>query len=48
MDLIAQKKVLKNLEVLAGYCFFLPGSFIKSTGPSPQGHWLFLQATLNY
>jgi len=48
IDLVVQKKILKNLEVLAGYCFFFPGSFIESTGPAPNGQWLFLQTTLNF
>jgi hypothetical protein len=48
IDLIAQKKLLRNLEILAGYCFFLPGQFVKLTGPTPQGHWLFLQTTINF
>ncbi|MGB9894010.1 MAG: alginate export family protein, partial [Candidatus Saccharicenans sp.] len=48
LDLVVQKKLLKNLEVLAGYCFFFPGRFIELTGPAPKGHWFFLQTTLNF
>lgn len=48
IDLVAQKKILKNLELLTGYCFFLPGSFVESTGPSPIGRWFFLQTTFNF
>jgi hypothetical protein len=48
VDLTAQKKVSKNLDLILGYCFFVPGKFIKLTGKSPLAHWFFLQTTINF
>ena len=46
VDLIAKKKISEYLEILAGYSFFIPGKFVKNTGPSPTAHWCFLQTTV--
>ena len=46
VDLIAKKTISNHLEILGGYCFFIPGEFIKNTGPSPTAHWCFLQTTV--
>lgn len=48
VDLTARKKIADYLELLGGYCFFIPGEFIKKTGPSPTAHWYFLEATLYF
>ncbi|HEC99700.1 MAG TPA: hypothetical protein ENN18_04890 [Proteobacteria bacterium] len=48
VDLTARKKVADYLEVLGGYCFFIPGEFIKNTGSSPTAYWYFLEATLYF
>lgn len=46
VDLIAKKEISKYLEILGGYCFFMPGEFVKKTGTSPIAQWFFLQTTV--
>jgi len=46
VDMIAKKKISEYLEILGGYSFFIPGKFVKNTGPSPTAHWCFLQTTV--
>jgi len=41
-----KKKISEFLEILGGYSFFIPGEFVKNTGPSPTAHWCFLQTTV--
>ena len=33
------------LELMAGIGYYLPGSFVRQTGPAPRGLWHMLQAT---
>jgi len=30
---------------MAGYAYFMPGSFIERTGPAGDANWGFVQAT---
>jgi hypothetical protein len=46
VDLVVEKKISKYLEILGGYFFFIPGEFVKKTGPSPTAQWGFLQTTV--
>lgn len=48
VDLIAKKTISKHLEILGGYCFFIPGEFVKKTGSSPKAQWYFLQTTVYF
>jgi hypothetical protein len=43
VDLTAKMKLSDYLEILFGYSFFIPGEFVKNTGPSPTAQWGFLQ-----
>ncbi|MDZ7371960.1 MAG: alginate export family protein, partial [candidate division KSB1 bacterium] len=45
IDLIARSNVTKQLELLAGYSFFMPGTFVKNTGDAPICRVCFLQST---
>ena len=38
------KKAIKKFELMAGYAYFVPGSFIERTGPAGDANWGFLQA----
>jgi hypothetical protein len=48
VDLIAKKTISNHLEILGGYCFFIPGEFVKNTGSSPTAQWYFLQTTVYF
>ena len=41
-------KAIKKLELMAGYGYFLPGSFVESTGNAGDAHWLFIQTMLSF
>lgn len=43
IDAIIQVKVTDYVTLLAGWCLFIPGEFVKSTGKAPIAHWYFLQ-----
>jgi len=45
VDLTVRKKLFDWLEMLGGYCFFIPGEFIRNTGRSPVAQWYFLETT---
>lgn len=47
-DLSLGSKILKNVEVLTGYSFLIPGEFIKNTGSSPSANWYFLETTFYF
>jgi hypothetical protein len=48
IDLILNKKFSHNLDLLIGYSYFIPGKFIKNTGPAETTNWYFLQLTFNF
>jgi len=48
IDLTVRKKIFGWLEVLSGFCFFLPGKYAKETGPSPIAKWRFLETTFYF
>jgi len=48
IDLTAKKNITDHFEILGGYCFFIPGEFVKNTGKSPLGQWYFLQTTFYF
>ncbi|NQT20243.1 MAG: alginate export family protein [Planctomycetes bacterium] len=39
----SMKKAIKKLELMAGYAYFVPGSFIQRTGPAGDANWGFVQ-----
>jgi len=43
VDLIARYNCTRHLELMAGYARFLPGTFMKRTGPAPDADWFFVQ-----
>lgn len=48
IDLTAKKNITDHFEILGGYCFFIPGEFIRNTGKSPVARWYFLQTTFYF
>jgi len=46
IDLTLRMEILKWLQFLGGYCFFIPGEFAKNTGEHPLAQWAFAQVTL--
>jgi hypothetical protein len=48
IDLRAKKYITDHFEIQGGYCFFIPGKFVKNTGKSPIAKWYFLQTTLYF
>lgn len=46
VDLTFHYKPVKWLDILGGYCFFVPGEFIEKTGPHPVPQWIFLQTEI--
>ena len=46
IDLIAQKKISEFLEIMGGYSVFIPGEFVKNTGPNSTAQWWFLQTRI--
>jgi hypothetical protein len=48
VDLTVRKKVSKNLDILGGYCFFVPGRFIQRTGNSLTAQWFFLDTAVHF
>ncbi|WP_051012470.1 alginate export family protein [Desulfobacula toluolica] len=48
LDLICKYKVNPHLELMAGYAFFVPGSFAENTGSSEDAHWGFTQVTISF
>jgi len=47
-DFILGSKISSYLELQTGYCFFIPGKFVKSTGNSPAANWYFLETTIYF
>lgn len=47
-DFILITKIFSYLELQTGYCFFIPGGFVKSTGNSPFANWYFLETTIYF
>jgi len=41
-------KAIRKLELMAGYGYFMPGSFIKRTGSADDAHWMFMQTALSF
>jgi len=39
---------VKWFDVRGGYCFFVPGKFIRETGPHPLAQWVFLQTEISF
>ena len=48
IDLTVRKRLSGWLEILSGVCFYLPGEFVKNTGPSPAAKWFFLETTFSF
>ncbi|MFH0728551.1 MAG: alginate export family protein [Pseudomonadota bacterium] len=47
-DLTLRYKPVAWLDLLGGYCIFLPGEFIERTGPDPPAQWFFLQTEMTF
>jgi len=47
-DFTVRIKTLSYLEILSGYCFFIPGEFVKNTGDGPVANWYFLETTFYF
>lgn len=43
IDSVIQAKVRNYLILLTGYCFFIPGEFVKNSGKGPAANWYFLE-----
>jgi hypothetical protein len=48
VDLTFSYSFWGKLELRGGWCFFLPGEFIRNTGPAPVAHWGFLQGQVSF
>jgi hypothetical protein len=48
VDLTFHYTLVKWFDVIGGYCFFVPGEFIKKTGPDPLTQWMFLQTEISF
>jgi hypothetical protein len=48
IDLTAKKNITGHFEIQGGYCFLIPGKFVKNTGKSPIAQWYFLQTTFYF
>ena len=48
VDLILNKKFGNNLDLLFAYSVFIPGEFIKNTGPAKTANWYCLQIIFNF
>ena len=49
IDLLAQWKITRNLELFAGYAYFMPGGFIHNTpGSQDDADWAFIQLTYSF
>ena len=45
LDFISKIKIFKWFQFWGGYCFFVPGDFVKKTGNSPLAQWFFGELT---
>ena len=48
IDLRAVWTPSKHVELMAGFGRFLPGSFVRNTGPSAPANWFFAQAVYSW
>ncbi len=48
VDLTFHVTPVKWIDILGGYCFFIPGEFIEKTGPHPVTQWVFLQTEISF
>ena len=48
IDLIVKYELDKHFEILAGYGYFIPNSFIEKTGTYEPANWSFLQTTFKF
>lgn len=47
-DFTAKVKFTQWLQFLTGYCFFVPGEFVKNTGANPIARWAFAELTFSF
>lgn len=47
-DFTAKVKFTQWLQFLTGYCFFVPGEFVKNTGANPVARWAFAELTFSF
>jgi len=47
IDLQLRYQINKRLEVELGYAHFMPGAFVRNTGPADDADFFYVQATLS-
>ena len=48
LDLRATSTLWRHLELMVGYGRFLPGGFVKNTGPAAPANWYFVQSAYSW